>query len=178
MALTETERIAVERARLDLLLAELEAAQRRKRDGDGNANQSIKDATDALINFQTDTEFPSELAPIAQAAVMSSAGLLADIALDNLAAVAATLSPFGEAFKQARETAKSGKKDLFFPQLAAAAAQLVEVFQAIKETAEKISAEIAAAGGAQNIDDLKDSIGNILDALDALRSEVESAGTV
>jgi len=174
MALTEDQRKAAEKARLEKLLADLAAAQRSKKTGAPNSNQKLQEATDALIQFQTQTEFPGELAPIAQTAVMTAALVVADQALDNLAVIASGLTPYGEAFREARETAKQGEKNLFLPRLAAASAQMFEVFTALKEAADTVAEQFAAAGQADNLTDINNAIEAVLAALQTVREKVDA----
>lgn len=165
MALTVDEMKIRDTAQLEGLIADVMVA---KRSGD---RDNIKAALDTLNDFITQTPFV-ELQSRANDAVSAADAALLNVALSELAEIAAKLDPTGEVFKSAAQIATSGKAELLFPRLAATASHSLEIFTELQDTISKLEAMPA------NVNSFKDvprALVNVQDALTNLQEKVKQA---
>ena len=157
MALTAAERKSVETAELEKLTADLMKAMRE------NNSPGRQAALDALLQFSTRATDP-ELAQGALDTGDAVAGALMKEGLAKLRKIAGEMAPLTAVFADAANIAKTGKKELFIPRLAATAATLLETVTAIKEAADKVKTEV----------DSIDELGDVPDALDKVVAALEN----
>ena len=165
MALTVDEMRIRDTAQLEGLIAEVMVAKR-----DGN-NKEINDALDALNDFITKTPV-IELQNRANDAVRAADADLINVALSELAEIAAKLNPTGEVFKSAAQIAASGKAELLFPRLAATAAHSLEIFSELQDAIDKLKAIPANINSFGNV---PDALNKVKVALTELQDKVKNA---
>ena len=151
------------RAELAALVTNLMSARRR------NDAVAATAARQALIDFTTPF---LDLADEAEDAV--AAAILANLnhAMDELTEISARLGPFGEMFKTAQKVARQEKKELLIPQLSASAAQAVELFTLLHQSADTISEQL---GEANDLAGVASALDNVLNELNALRDATHAA---
>jgi hypothetical protein len=165
MPLTVEEMRMADTARLEKLVADIMVAKR------SAVQTKIDDALDALNDFITDTPF-IDLQKSANDTLKAADVAQIEVALGELAAIAAKLDPAGEAFKSAAKIAASGKAELLFPRLAATASQSLEIFTELQNAATKLS---AIPANVNSLKDLPDAIIAVKTALVALQAKVRTA---
>ena len=165
MPLTRRQKRAQARAELEALVANLMSAQRREDEGAATA------ARKALINFNTPFQDLNDEAE--DAAATAILGNL-NHALDELAEISARLGPFGEMFKVAQMIARQEKKDLLIPQISASAAQTLELFTLLRQTADTISEQL---GEANDLAGVVGALDNVLNELNALHDATQAVST-
>ena len=168
MSLTNRQRKAQARAKLEALIANLMSARRRE-DAD-----AVGTARQALITFNT--PFP-DLNDEAEDAAAAAILVNLSQALDQLSEIATRLGPFGDLFKTAQEVARQEKKELLIPRLAASAAQALELFTVLRQAADTIAEQLDAAGEANDLAGVESALGNVLKELNGLRVATQAVST-
>lgn len=164
MFLTEEELLTIDTAKLEALVARIQAAVARK---DATKFDS---ASSALIDFVARTSFPS-LQTKARKARGAAANALATGALDDLAKISEHAAAAGAGFKAAAMIAETGKKELLFPALAATAAHGLELLNQFKEAVDKVTSTIDDVA---DLGDVPGALDDVLQAFGGLKDAVEA----
>ena len=162
--LTDAEQKRADAAELEELIANLMAALRRD---DSLARQA---ALNALIDFRGRT-LVTELRQRAAEARAAGANQLMAEGLRDLRAAAAKLEPFATVFADAAGIAETGKKELFFPRVAATASTMLEIVNELKDAAEKVQAHVNAV---DELGDVPAALAQVQGALENLRTRVDA----
>lgn len=161
--MTDDELWLRDKARLELLISELMEVVH------GNAGGSPSEQLDRLTAFMSKTTF-EDLQEQASKAHDAASSDSIEQAQADLSKIVAKLSPAGQIFKDAAQIAKSGKKELLFPRLAATTAQALEQFSALKKAIDSVAESV---DDIEELGDIPDAAKNVLDALKTLKDSVK-----
>lgn len=160
--MTDEELKLRDRARLELLISEVMEVVH------GGAGGSPSDQLERLSAFKSETTF-EDLQEQASKARDAASNDSIEIAQADLSEIVAKLSPAGQIFKDAAQIARTGKKELLFPRLAATTAQALEHFAALKTAIDRVAESLDDVG---ELGDVPNAAKNVLDALKSLKDAV------
>lgn len=163
MSLTREELLTLDAAKLEALVARIQAAVARK---DQN---NFDRASSALTDFIARTPFDT-LQTKARNAQSAAAGFLSTGALDDLAKISEHAAAAGAGFKAAAMIADTGKEELLFPALAATAAHGLELLNQFKEAIDKVKSTI---GNVADLGSVPSALDDVLQALGGLKNAIE-----
>lgn len=161
MPLTIDEQEKVHAAQIEKLIYDIMAAI-----DDGNTS-AFTNARIQLLDLSINIEVPIALRYRAKEAHDTAALDMTLAGLAQMTAIADAISTAGSGLRSAIRAAETGKEELFFPSLAAAASKAVATFEKFKDAAESLQAKLEAAG--------KGDLKNRLETLVAAAKEVKSA---
>ena len=126
---------------------------------------AFQTARDKLQDLCTNPDAPYEIRVQASEAHAHASINMSQAGIAQMAAIADAVSSAGSGLRNAIRVAETGKEELFFPSLAAAAARAEETFEQFKAAADQLEAALQAAGH----DSVKSRIEAVATAAKALK---------
>lgn len=169
MALTDSQRKAKESAELEILITNVMSAMRR------NNIDAVNSALRKVDDFRSWSTF-DDLVRQAGEVLDKATDDLIDDAIGELGVLVGKLDAAGASFKNATEIAKTGKKELLLPLLAANAAKSLEFITQFEAGVTKLLSDMEAIND-MDVDSIKDvgeAVKAVKQVVEDLKSKVEA----